>query len=544
MSIRPDDLDAEEMQVLKKALSEGRVRTGPSAEYAADLRSRLLGVAVAVQPLRVRSNHRIMFASLFAVGLSAVVLGAVWLFHSEPAWASAIRRARGQACIHTRIVKDNVQKGELWVSPGLDIVSGKLGAATSLLFDYRNKVFLRYDAKQRVLYRARQPENVRLPQELSSVSNLAEVFRRSPSAPSLLPDERIERWSLKGQMVDGTACDEYEIVLRPADRGATTLVLTIDRRSSLPYSFAITESGSHKTTCYFDYPSEGRSDGASLGIPADVEPREVDESGELPDVARTLQEGRDAFDDYSSLAVTSHFDGSRALIQCDPKRVMRKGFKWRIDNVQPHASDFVLPTDSDAALQAWRANENRFHFRPIAICDGNAIGLFEWNGQVSNVRPLQILQLKEESRVDSVGRTLIIPERSCRPIFSLGSMDHVFKVARENEGQQGELIRVDVLLSPKPQNRKTLDATYWLDSGLGDVVRRVEYRRTATADGKDQKSSSPSEVVFQEFNQSPNGFWYPTVIVRDPTDKSKKRTTRLYVDFTDIPSDELFRIHK
>ena len=50
--------------------------------------------------------------------------------------------------------------------------------------------------------------------------------------------------------------------------------------------------------------------------------------------------------------------------------------------------------------------------------------------------------------------------------------------------------------------------------------------------------------MFQEFSQSPSGFWYPTVIVRDPTDKNKKRTTRLYVDFTDIPSDDLFRIPK
>ena len=96
MSIRPDDLGAEEMEVLKKALSESRVRSGPSAEYAADLRSRLLSVAVAVQPLR-GSNHRIVLASLVAVGLSAIVLCAVWLFHSEPAWASAIRRARGEA---------------------------------------------------------------------------------------------------------------------------------------------------------------------------------------------------------------------------------------------------------------------------------------------------------------------------------------------------------------------------------------------------------------------------------------------------------------
>jgi len=207
MSTRPDEFDAEEMEVLKKALSESRARCGPSAEYAADLRSRLLSVAVAVQPLRQHSNRRIMLASVFAVGLSAVVLGTVWFFNSEPAWASAIRRARGQACIHARIVRDNVQKGELWVSPGMDVVASIFGTTTRLS-DYRHHVFLQYESKENAVYTSFEPEDVHLTRELSSVPNLAEVFRRSPSAPSLLPNEPIERWALKSKMVDGIPCDE------------------------------------------------------------------------------------------------------------------------------------------------------------------------------------------------------------------------------------------------------------------------------------------------------------------------------------------------
>jgi hypothetical protein len=544
MSIQPDDLDAEEMEVLRRALSESRIRSGPSAEFAADLRSRLLSVAVAVQPVRERSKRRIVIASCFAAGLSVVVLGAVWFFNSEPAWASAIRKARGQACIHARIVRDNVQKGELWVSPGMDVVASIFGTTTRLS-DYRHRVFLQYESKENAVYTSFEPEDVHLTRELSSVPNLAEVFRRSPSAPSLLPNEPIERWTLKSKMVDGIPCDEYEIAVRSPHRSATTLVITIDKRSSLPYSFAITESAAHTTICYFDYPSEGRLDEASLGIPEAAERREVDQSGgELSRIKQTLQEGREAFDDYAAVSATSHFDGPLPLMRCESKRVLRKGLKWRIDSVQLVDPKVVLPADQSSALQVWQANKNRFHFSPWAICDGNTIFAFEWNGKVSkDGGPLRTFSVQGESQADFLGSNLLVPERSCRPTFRGGPLDHLFEVKHVMADGE-DLVKVDMSLSRKPQNPKILDVTYWLDPGLGDVVKRIEFRHTATADGQVPKSSSPSEVVFQEFNQSPNGFWYPTVIVRDPTDKNKKRTTRLYVDFTDIPSDDLFRISK
>jgi hypothetical protein len=43
----------------------------------------------------------------------------------------------------------------------------------------------------------------------------------------------------------------------------------------------------------------------------------------------------------------------------------------------------------------------------------------------------------------------------------------------------------------------------------------------------------------REFAKSPQGFWYPRLVDRDPSMKVK-RTTRFYVDFTEIPSDEMF----
>jgi len=542
MRTRLDEFDAEEMEVLKTALSESPARPGPSVEYAADLRSRLLSVAVAVQPVRARSRRRVMLVSALAAGLSAVVLGDVWFFNSEPAWASAIRRARAQTCIHARIVRDNVEKGELWVSPGLDVVGGKLGTSTALLFDYGKKVFLRYDAKRKILYRAIQPANVRLTQELSSVSNLADVFRRSPSAPSLLPNEPIERWSLKTKMVDETPCDEYEITLRSAIGGPMTLVLTINKRSSLPYCFAITEFASHTTTCYFDYPAQGEIDRSSLGIPNDVETREVDESGELPDIDQALREGREMFDDYSAFSVTTRPNSSLPLSRCEPKRVLRRGDRWRIDDVSPADSQFVLPANQAEALKAWNASKRQFRFSPIAVCDGRTIKVFKWQGKVStDGTPLQTFAVKDDFRADSLGVGFHVPEIGCRPTFPLAAFDQHCDVNHEL-AHDHELIKVDVSMDSNSRKRKALDSTYWLDPNMGNVAVRIILR--PAVGGAEQVAVAPKEVELKEFNQSPRGFWYATLILRGASGIKTRPTTRLYVDFDDIPSDDLFRITK
>ena len=51
----------------------------------------------------------------------------------------------------------------------------------------------------------------------------------------------------------------------------------------------------------------------------------------------------------------------------------------------------------------------------------------------------------------------------------------------------------------------------------------------------------PAEIVLQDFALSPRGLWYPRFVGSDVSLPSK-RITRFYVDFEDIPSDDLFRI--
>ena len=203
--------------------------------------------------------------SIFGVAVAAVVLAGLWFSNGEPAWASAIRRARGQAWIHAKIERDGVSQGDIWVSPERDIVAAKIGKIV-LFQDYKHEVFLRYDGDQKPLYRASQPETPNLGQDLLSASELAAMFRRSPGAPSLLPNEPIEHWTLRSSMIDGIPCDEYEIDIRSPERGPSTLLLTVDKRQSLPRSLTIVEGDSHVTS-RFEYPSTGPLDVQALGVP-------------------------------------------------------------------------------------------------------------------------------------------------------------------------------------------------------------------------------------------------------------------------------------
>jgi len=536
MNIRSDELDAEEKKVLNEALSSGGMQVGPTEEYAAELRRRVLSATTGFRIVRVKPKRRVLLGSILGAGVAAIV-AVLWFWNAEPAWASAIRRAREQAWIRARIERNGVPHGDIWVSPERDIVAARLGKI--LLFqDYRHETFLRYDDNEKALYRTFQPENPNLSSDLLSASSLGSMFRASSGAPYWLRNQSIEHWSLRSSVVDGIPCDEYEIVIRPPDRPPTTLFLAVDRGRSLPHSLTIAE-GDTQTTSYFEYPPTGPVDAQALGIPVDAQTQHIDKTGKLSAIDRSLREERDKFDDYTALLVTSLFEDARPLINCEVKRVLRRGHKWRIDSVQVSDSNLVLPKEPDQALKTWRSNKERLHFLPLVICDGRFIGSFQRNGVIAtNGRPFEVLRATDESVAD--GFAYRIPERSCRPSFHPGASNHLFDVTQEKEGVRDGLIRVQVLPTLAAKSRRDIAKTYWLDPSLGNVaVRIVSQLETPVGSSEKKPPSSSQEIAFHDFRQSPRGFWYPGVVDRDPISKSQP-ITRLYIDFADVPSDDLF----
>jgi hypothetical protein len=545
---RIDEFDTEEMKVLQEALSECEPRFGPSDEYVAQLRRRLLSAATPAPALRRRPSRRALLGSMFGAAIAAILLVAAWFSHTEPAWASAIRMAREQAWIHARFERDGVLNGELWVSPERDVMAMKDGEMV-LFLDYRRQSFLRYDVRQGKSYRASEPENPRLPQDLMSVSALASMFRRSPEVAPLLAGQPVERWSSQSVVVDGLLLDEYRIVVGhpDQDRAPTTLLLTVDRGQFLPRTLTF-EDRPHSLVCHFDYPVAGPSDEHSLGVPLESQIVDIDKGGQVSLVAQSLREARQNFDDYTALCVTSSIEKPRPLALCDVKRVLRRANKWRVDSVRVENIRFVLPRGQDQALAAWRANRDQFRFVPLVICDGSMIRVYRPQPKAAfDKTPLgppeisQTVPLKGDSQADSFMPAIVIPERSCRPNFFLSSFDQIADVTRESKDHPEALIKVDVLPARQTPNRNDGAMTYWLNPALGNAaVRIVSHPRDPKLRASLSSQPSQEETTLEDFRESPRGLWYPTVVSRKISGQSNKQTTRFYVDFTDEPSDELF----
>jgi hypothetical protein len=545
---RIDEFDTEEKKVLREALSDCEPRFGPSDEYVAQLRRRLLSAATPAPAVRRRPSRRALLGSMFGAGIAAILLVAAWFSNTEPAWASAIRMAREQAWIHARFERDGVLNGELWVSPERDVMAMKDGEMV-LFLDYRRQSFLRYDVRQRVSYRASKPENPRLPQDLISVTALASMFRRSPTVAPLLGGQPVERWSSQSVVVDGLVLDEYRIVVGhpDQDRAPTTLLLTVDRGQFLPRTLTF-EDPPHTLVCHFDYPVAGPSDEHSLGVPHEARIVETDKGDQLAPVAESLREGRQEFDDYTALCVTSSIEKPRPLAFCDVKRVLRRANKWRVDYTQMVSARFVLPRSQDQALAAWRANRDQFRFVPLVICDGSMIRVYRpqlkagFDKTPSGPPAIsQAVPLKDDSQADSFMSAIFIPERSCRPIFFLSSFDQSVEVASESKDRPEALIKVDVLPARRTPNRNDGAMTYWLNPALGNAaVRIVSHPRDSKLRASLSSQPSQEEATLEDFRQSPHGLWYPTVVSRKISGQPNKQTTRFYVDFTDVPSDELF----
>jgi len=526
--------------VLKEALSDGTRRAGPRPEYAAELRRRLLSAAGATKTVREKSSRPILLGSILGTAIAVGLLVLVWSFTGEPAWAAAIRKAREQAWIHAHVDQDGVEKGQFWVSPDRDIVAARLGE-TEFIFDYTHNIFSRYDAGQNTVYRASQPEKAGLAQEMSSVADIAALFRRSSSAPQLLPNERIERRKLRSRVIDGIPSDEYEIVFQAAGRGLTTLSLAIDRRVFLPLVLTAKDSQGHATTLRFDYPPRGPIDEKSLGVPEKALIVEADPSGRVDGVSESLRAARENFDDYAALCVTTNSSSdSGELVNCEVRRLLRLDKKWRYDKVHVLDQELSLPSGPTQALNVWQAKRDRFSYERMCIFDGELLHIYELGGKRSpDGKALKTISLQDETQAGSYVPQILVPQGCCRPILATSALGRTFT---PNETAEG-LLKIEVSVPSNMPGKATPSGTYWLDPSRGNVVVReiVHHVRRSAATGTASPSNS-QEIEFKDFRCSPNGFWYPTLIVREGDDKKPQQTTRFYVDFTNVPSDELFRV--
>lgn len=542
-----DDLDPEEVDALKAALSaKEEFSARPTEEYVAKLRRRLLEQTVPPTRQSVKL-HRRFIGWLMVVAIAASVLFVLWPFRSTPAWASAIRLARQMPWIHIRVDRDGLPLGEWWVSPEKNLVAAK--RPERLVFcDYKTGTFLSYDKHQRVVRRASEPPHLNLADSDASFSSLPHLFQKTEPIESLLPGAPVESWTSRKGILDGSPVYEYELIVRRlANSGPNRILLfAVDRGTSLPRSLSIFQAGSHRLTSTFDYPLIGPDDPALLGMPTAAPVKNAGDQQEIRAVATSLRETCQNFDDYEALIVASHHQQPRPLVMCDVKRILRRGNKWRVDNVTIVDPHLQLPRDPGSGVAAWRTNSGQLRYTPLAICDGKLVRLYEAvpdtgihqqrAGVSTPLRPIPVTG----DATDVASFSLIMPEYACRPNLSTKAGHLSFESVQTARGAGRALLQIRVLSATKLPDAVELE-TIWLDPAKDHVATRIiptgqPFDRDA-ADGIRRVADS---IVLDNFQRSPHGYWYPTSCIDKPSGASRPQFRRFYVDFSEPPSPNLF----
>jgi len=542
-----DDLAPEEENALKAALSGGDIFSAkPSAEYSAGLRRRLLDSARGPRTQTTARPHRAMAYWFGAVAITVAFLAVFWATHSTPAWASALRLARQMPWIHIRLDRDGLPIGESWVSPQRNLFASKLFDVT-VFCDYETATFVKYDAQRHAVYRAADPARLNLTEATGSFSFLPGLFQRSASVNSFVPNESVERWVSRRTILNGTPVDEYEITVRhAAGGGAQIFVLTVDRTSSLPRALSFLEQGSHRLTSTFDYPVTGPANAQSLGIPVDVRIEDKDKQEPLSIAVSSLKDGTHNFDDYEALCVINLYQKPQPLARCTVKRVLRRGNKWRVDEVLIPNPHLYLPADPNSGLSVWRANRGQLRYAPLAVCDGQMWRFFKISPGIAGERSagktpvlLQTVPLNPE-RVDESPLPFLMPERACRPL--LWGADRVIEVIKAPDGAESQLLHIKVRSST---NNTAADyETMALDPTKDYVAARILRLGHQPLGSQSAGGTRPVTDSFSldDFQRSPGGFWYATRCLEEPIDKSPARITRFYVDFSEPPAPSLFEV--
>ena len=545
----PRDKDpTEDADILKTALSDDSFLSAtPSTDFVAHLRRRLMETAALHRPPKT-TRRRLWLGWLGVLAIAASVCAVMWGWNSTPGWAAAIQAARKMPWIHIRLKREGRQVGEAWVSPRRDLFAQRLGN-TLLFHDYAHRDFLRYDTSQRVAVRASELAQLLRDDDTGSVSRVADLFRGSDPIESLVPGSSVESWSSRTATLGGAPLDVYRVLIHqvgPAG-GSIALEFKVDTKTALPKSLTFLEAGSPTLTEEFDYPLTGPDNKRSLGIPDNAPVMDVDQKPQIADAIRALDEGRRDFDNYEALRVTSRYEKARPLAICDVKRILRRANSWRIDDVTVLDSRLVLAVDPESGLVAWREHRHQLRYRPLAICDGKTLRLYESPTDRAHKRPItrpqghfQTLPATDD-RIDGAQLSLLMPECACRPFLRLGS-DRVLELIKPVDHTEQEFLQIGMRSTKSTPPEDVNLATLLLDASKGYVARRIVLHSKEMLEGSKTAVVRPGadSLTLRDFRQSPRGFWYPHTLVKEPADKSRPRTTRFYLDFLETPSPSVF----
>ncbi len=481
---------------------------------------------------RVAMRRRWQLLAAAAGTVSAISVG-VWVVLAllpspSVGWADVTKAIQSQKWIRGTVAYSDGRRGTMWLSPERQVWAFR-SEGSFRFFDGRERAkYEYYHGSERITKLPLGEENAQRVLPVDALSQDKDAL-----GPWLFGTEKIVDQKRREVTEAGKTWIEFEMVLWRGDVNQATL--RVDPETKLPVYLLLTspEDATEAFKWQFDYPPDGPTDIYALGVPREIQIDDRVPSAEALRVLDAIAASRAQIGDFRLMVAEQEDD--RTFI------VRRKGDRWRVDVCR--GSD--LPKSADGlALSDWFAERLKgFRQIPLYVCDGKTVYK---NWGMANI----------ERRIDLRAGRNPAPQ-------DLMSGDGLGGLSGATSVKLACLVYPDLTprrgwpfeFDPHPTDapgcvlikRSALSTIgsvahewYYIDPAKGHAVVRVELFMAPPDSPASPKANSGQSLRMEDFQLSPHGFWYPTVVHN--TLREDKTTVRYQFDFkADLP-DSLFTI--
>jgi len=450
---------------------------------------------------------KILAASVISVATVAggVLIALLIVPSPSVGWADVTKAIQSQKWIRGTAAFPDDRDGTMWLSPERQIWAFR-SKRSFRFFDGRERAKYEYYGGSRAIERLPLgEEDARRVLPLDALSQDKDAI-----GPWLFGTEKIVDQKRREVTEDGKTWIEFQMVLWRGDANQATL--RVDPETKLPVYLLVSAPGdaSKSFKWQFDYPEDGPTDIYALGVPREIKIDDQMPSDEVQRVLDAMAASRALIGDFRLLVAEE--EDNRVFI------VMRKGDRWRVDV----CTGFYPPKPADGgAASDWFAERlKRSEPIPQYICDGKTVyknpkvrpissdgDSIQW--ERSRHAPQDLL-----STGGSFDRSL-----SCAPYVTLATFVYPDLTPIRGWGFEFDPQPADspgcVLIkrSARTTRKEPWRAHEWfyLDPAKGHAVIRAELFGLPADAPADPEVAGGQTIRMESFQQSPQGFWYPTV---------------------------------
>lgn len=492
-----------------------------------------------------RTSGRLWWIASSAAVVLMVASVVTFLAGRQQAWAQVAETLHSVQWIH--LSGHSGLDRELWLSPSRD-VSAMRSAKVSRFDEHRSGVRHEFDSAKNVLVRVPINHDERSFESMNSVFHA--IFRGDRHVGEAFAEDRIVEQERRSIEIDGNRWIEYEFTVEGSAE-STTVVIRVDPSTSRPVLMRCNSQG-REFQFNVDYPEVGPDDIYALNVPHDVRVEDRMPSPDLKRIASMLDRSREDLDNY--VASVCYVPGKLERL------VYRKGDKWRFSLCWPgdrYVRGDELPLETKRLNAWWKQRRDQYRLNPVMICDGRHVYEADYGSSptpaFTSVETVRVGQGHEaaQSRIDTSTHMIefqIFPDLNSYVQTELSLDDN------PTEGPAGSILVTRSYPNANPNAFQT--TKYWLDPSLGYAV--VKYEDSDCRSLESAPNVHPSQrrpaCEFKDFQQSPQGIWYPTIVVNknatrnNPKDSDppgskptySDKTTYYHLDFTADLTNDLF----